>query len=409
MLLAFLDDVHCPKLYPFTRTRSAADIRCGILTLRERWEKTLGAEKSVTLTAGVLQKLYPATPTDGEVLLLNSRLLGGEELTEVVESLPVGTALHNEEGIFLAARLQQMPGSPEEATTQFAALPTKTFEGAAMLQHIWNIFSLNGAWIKHDFELLTHRRLSMLLPAGVITKKNEQIFLEEGAKIGLGVLLNAGNGPIYIGKNAEIMDGTIVRGPMALGEGAVVKMGAKIYGDTTIGPGCKVGGEITNAVFFANSNKGHDGYVGNCVVGEWCNIGADTNASNLKNNYDKVKIQEDATSRRVSTGLTFCGLLMGDHSKCGINTMFNTGTVAGVSCNIYGGDFPPAYIPSFSWGGAAGFKTYTLDKAIDAANRMMERRDKTLSEAERQVLTAIFEETAAQRAMHHAKTEKAAE
>lgn len=410
MQLLFFDDDLISQLYPFTRTRSAADIRCGILTIRERWEKLLNTQASGTLAAGPLQPLYSIPETDGEMLVLNSRLLGGEGLLEALQALPEHTVLRTGDGIFLAARLAQMPKTREDYSGKTNSFPEKIFDGEApFLNRVWDIFSLNGAWIKKDFDLITRKRLSMLIPAGVHMKKNEQIFLEEGAQIGLGVLLNAGDGPIYIGKNAEIMDGAIVRGPVALGEGAVIKMGAKIYGDTTIGPGCKVGGEVSNTVFFANSNKGHDGFLGNAVIGEWCNIGADTNASNLKNNYDKIKIHDDATDKRLATGLTFCGLLMGDHSKCGINTMFNTGTVVGVSCNIYGGEFPPAYIPSFSWGGAAGFKTYALDKALDTADRMMARRGKSLTEGERAVLGAIFEATTPQRATHHAKADKNAE
>lgn len=411
MKIIFLDDNLCSQLYPFTRTRSAADIRCGILTARERWEKLLDATGSATLASDELQQLYPFPENnEGEALLLNSRLLGGDGLAEAVPEIPENTTLHDAEGNFIAARFSGTPQSQAEAVEKLAGFPEKIFEGKAeFLNRIWDIFSRNGAWIKKDFALMTHKRLSMLIPAGVHMKKNEQIFLEEGAQIGLGVLLNAADGPIYIGRNAEIMDGAIVRGPVALGEGAVVKMGAKIYGDTTIGPGCKVGGEVSNTVFFANSNKGHDGFVGNAVIGEWCNIGADTNASNLKNNYDKIKIHDDATDKRLATGLTFCGLLMGDHSKCGINTMFNTGTVVGVSCNIYGGEFPPAYIPSFSWGGAAGLKTYALDKALDTADRMMARRGKSLSAGERAVLEAIFEATAPQRTAHHAKTAKSTE
>ncbi|RYD51165.1 MAG: glucose-1-phosphate thymidylyltransferase [Sphingobacteriales bacterium] len=409
--LTFFNDGLESQLYPFTRTRSAADIRCGILTLRERWEAYLNIHASGTLTTNLLQPLYPQPVVSGNTgLYINSRLLATPELVAAMTTLQVGQLLRDTAGVLLAARLLNVPETIGAFRQQTTGLGETIFDGTAqLLNRSWDIFLLNGPYIRHDFDLLTHKRSSTLLPAGVVTKKTEQIFVEEGAQIGLGVLLNAGDGPIYIGKNAEIMDGAIVRGPMALGEGATIKMGAKIYGDTVIGPGCKVGGEVSNAVFFANSNKGHDGFVGNCVIGEWCNIGADTNASNLKNNYDLIKIHDDATDKRLSTGRTFCGLLMGDHSKCGINTMFNTGTVIGVSCNIYGGEFPPAYLPSFSWGGASGLKTYTLDKALDTASRMMARRGKTLSDAEKAILKAIFDDTAAQRATHHSKVSAAAE
>jgi UDP-N-acetylglucosamine diphosphorylase/glucosamine-1-phosphate N-acetyltransferase len=218
----------------------------------------------------------------------------------------------------------------------------------------------------------------------------ENLFLEEGARINAGSIINATTGPVYLARNSEIMEGCMVRGPLAIGENAALKMGAKIYGATTIGFGCKAGGEISNVVFFANSNKGHDGFLGNAVIGEWCNLGADTNGSNLKNNYDEVKIWDEHNHKLVKTNLTFCGVLMGDHSKCGINTMFNTGTVVGVSCNIYGGDFPEKFIPSFSWGGSDGFVTYDFNKAMETAERMMQRRGKKLTHAEKEMYRYIF-------------------
>jgi UDP-N-acetylglucosamine diphosphorylase/glucosamine-1-phosphate N-acetyltransferase len=227
----------------------------------------------------------------------------------------------------------------------------------------------------------------------------ESLFIEPGAVINAGVIINAATGPVYIGPDSEILEGCMLRGPIALHEHAVIKMGAKIYAGTTIGPGCKVGGEISNVVFFANSNKGHDGYLGNAVIGEWCNLGADTNCSNLKNNYDEVKIWDEYNNRSVRTGLQFCGLIMGDHSKCGINTMFNTGTVVGVSCNIWGGGFPEKFIPSFAWGGSEGMTTYQFARAMDTALRMMARRGKTLSEAETEMYRSIFAATEAQRSL----------
>lgn len=264
------------------------------------------------------------------------------------------------------------------------------------LQQVWDIFSLNDNAIRADYKLITAGSNSAPVPAGV-TVTGSDIFIEEGANVYPGTIINAQAGPVYIGKHTEVLEGTMIRGPLALCEQGVIKMGAKIYGATTIGPGCKVGGEINNTVFFANSNKAHDGYLGNAVIGEWCNLGADTNCSNLKNNYDEVKVWSEQQGALVATGLTFCGLLMGDHSKCGINTMFNTGTVVGVSANIYGGSFPDKFIPSFSWGGSEGMVTYKLDKAMETANRMMGRRNKTLSAAETEMYTHIFNNTAPQR------------
>jgi len=221
----------------------------------------------------------------------------------------------------------------------------------------------------------------------------EHIFVEEGAKVECAIL-NASTGPIYIGKDAEIMEGAIVRGPLALCEHAALKMGAKIYGPTTIGPHSKVGGEVNNSVIIGYSNKGHDGFLGNSVLGEWCNIGADSNNSNLKNNYAEVKLWNYPQERFVNTGLTFCGLIMGDHSKCGINTMFNTGTVVGVNANIFGSGFPRNFVASFSWGGAAGFTTYKTADAFEVAARVFDRRGMVFNETEQEILQHVFEITA---------------
>lgn len=271
-------------------------------------------------------------------------------------------------------------------------------EDVQMLRRPWDIFSLNDWAVRHDFQILTANRNSAPIPAGV-TVTGTEFFLEEGATIQPGAIINATTGPIYIAQSAEIMEGCVIRGPFALCTGATLKMGAKIYGGTTIGPGCKVGGEVSNVVFFANSNKGHDGFLGNAVIGEWCNLGADSNCSNLKNNYDEVKVWDEAANKSVKTGLTFCGLMMGDHSKCGINTMFNTGTIAGVSCNIWGGGFPEKFIPSFAWGGPEGMSTYQLNRAVETAKRMMARRGKTLSEEEQKILEYVFKQTSPSRSL----------
>ena len=260
----------------------------------------------------------------------------------------------------------------------------------------WDIFSKNGAAIAADFELITDGRTSAAIQERTEAFNTEKIFIEEGAQLPLCVL-NATNGPIYIGKNSEIMEGSLVRGPFALCEGSVLKMGAKIYGPTTIGPYSKIGGEVNNSVFFGNSNKGHDGYLGNSIVGEWCNLGADTNNSNLKNNYAEVRLWSYETENFAKTGLQFCGLMMGDHSKCGINTMFNTGTIIGVSANIFGSGFPRNFIPSFSWGGASGFSTYLTSKAFEVASVVMSRRGLDFSTQDKAILEQVFEQTSAYR------------
>lgn len=383
------------QLLPFTHTRPVADIRCGILTLRERWEKLLAAETS-TLTDNYLQEVYPIKTTDNDIYI-NGSIIATEELVTAINNLKTGEQLvHNDTVI-----ASNISGSIPVRGTISSSNPEVTnisFEGDLLsLDHVWDIFSLNGAIIKQDFNLLTKGKTSQPIPEGVLATGKENIFIEEGAIVNVGCILNGNTGPIYIGKGAELLEGVMMRGPVAICDNAVVKMGAKIYSDTTIGNGCKVGGENSNVVYFANSNKGHDGYLGNAVIGEWCNLGADTNCSNLKNNYDSIKIWDEHNNKSVQTGLTFCGLLMGDHSKCGINTMFNTGTVVGVSANIYGGDFLSKFIPSFAWGGSNGMTTYRLERAMETANRMMGRRKKTLSDAELKMYQHIFEQTKKQR------------
>jgi UDP-N-acetylglucosamine diphosphorylase/glucosamine-1-phosphate N-acetyltransferase len=256
----------------------------------------------------------------------------------------------------------------------------------------WDIFSKNDMALRADFELLTKGRNSQPLSETNLVMGESDVFLEPGAKVECAIL-NAQTGPIYIGKDAEVMEGSVIRGPFSLGEHATLKLGTKIYGATTIGPQSKVGGEVSNSVIFGYSNKAHDGFLGNSVIGEWCNLGADTNNSNLKNNYGQVKLWNYGVNDYVSTGLTFCGLIMGDHSKCGINTMFNTGTVVGVNANIFGAGFPATHVPSFSWGGSEGGVTYKLPNAFEVASRVFERRGMIFDEQEQRILTHIFEIT----------------
>lgn len=382
------------RFLPFTHTRSVADIRCGIMTMRERWELLLGAS-AATLTAPYLQVIYPLQH-EGDHIYINSSVFANTEIVNAIHALQPEQALV-QDNILIAYRTTQVLEHGEEQKAALQAAGTVPYTSFFQrLSQVWEIFSANDRAIREDFDLLTRGKLSQELPDYVTALNPARIFVEPGARI-YPCIINADSGPVYIGKDAEIMEGSIIRGPLALGAHAVLKMGAKVYGGTTIGPGCKAGGEISNVVFFANSNKGHDGFLGNAVIGEWCNLGADTNCSNLKNNYDEVKIWDEYDHKSVKTGLQFCGLLMGDHSKCGINTMFNTGTVAGVSCNIYGGDFPEKFIPSFSWGGRNGMVAYNLDKAMDTANRMMQRRNRQLSPGEQTVLQYVFEQTRKQR------------
>ena len=380
------------NLLPFTHTRPVADIRCGILTMRERWEKVLGMATS-TLTEDYLQAVFPVNASNYN-LYINGAVYATLALAKEVTSLKQGQKLVSG-ALLVAFRDADIAfGDIHSASNRMEAVTSKS--DCTAISNPWDIFSQNDKAIKADYDFLTSGRESQPLPDN-ITVSGNAIFLEEGASIGAGAIINTNSGPVYLGKDAEIMEGAIMRGPLAACEHSVIKMGAKVYGATTIGPGCKVGGEISNVVFFANSNKAHDGFLGNAVIGEWCNLGADTNCSNLKNNYDEIKAWNEHQNKSVKTGLTFCGLMMGDHSKAGINTMFNTGTIVGVSCNVYGGGFPPTFIPSFSWGGTEGLTTYRLDRAMDTANRMMGRRNKQLSDADKQMLQTIFDKTAAQR------------
>jgi UDP-N-acetylglucosamine diphosphorylase/glucosamine-1-phosphate N-acetyltransferase len=272
--------------------------------------------------------------------------------------------------------------------SQFKSIEFK--KDTTKVEHTWDLFKLNGIAIQQDFELLTKDRDSESLSGTVNVFGDHPVFIEHGAKLEY-VTLNTSNGPIYIGKNAEVMEGSLIRGPFALCENANVKLGAKIYGPTTVGPHSKVGGEVNNSILMGYSNKGHDGFLGNSVLGEWCNIGADSNTSNLKNNYAEVRLWDYQTEGFAKTGLQFCGLMMGDHSKCGINTMFNTGTVVGVSANIFGSGFPRNFVPSFSWGGSKGFVTYKTNKAYEVAEKVMERRGQTLTEQDKGILDHVYE------------------
>lgn len=372
-------------LLPFTFTRPVADIRIGILTIREKWERFLGAT-TTTITEEYLSDKFPMVELEANVLI-NASFLPNAELTEVIKNLEENQAVfYNDDVIaFYATDAQE--------DIDFDYYEQIEYTGEVLyIEHLWDIFTKNGEAMEADFELITEGRKSMPIPTSnnVICPGN--VFLEPGAKLEF-CTLNASTGSIYIGKDAEIMEGSIIRGGFALCEGSQVKLGAKIYGPTTVGPYSKVGGEVSNSVIFGYSNKGHDGFLGNSVLGEWCNLGADTNSSNLKNNYDEVKLWSYETKSLEKTGRTFCGLMMGDHSKSGINTMFNTATVVGVSANVFGGGFPEKYIPSFSWGGAEGTTVYRLDKALETAERVMARRDISLTDMDKDILQHIFELT----------------
>jgi UDP-N-acetylglucosamine diphosphorylase/glucosamine-1-phosphate N-acetyltransferase len=378
------------SLLPFTFTRPVADIRIGILSIREKWEKYLGYT-TTTITEEYLEVKYPMVELE-ENVLINASYLPTKSLVEQVRNLSENQA------IFKGEEVIAFFTSDTQEDVDFTLYKQIECSGDVLqLKNTWDIFSLNDKAIEADFNLLTEDRTSQPIPEGVQVINKENIFIEEGATISFSSL-NASKGPIYIGKDAEIMEGCLVRGPFAMCEHSVLKMGAKVYGATTLGPFCKVGGEVNNSVLFGFSSKGHEGFLGNSVLGEWCNVGADTNTSNLKNNYAEVKLWNYQVERFTNTSLQFCGLMMGDHSKCGINTMFNTGTVIGVSANIFGSGFPRNFIPSFSWGGAAGFTTYQLNKVIEVAKVVMKRRQLQFSEIDENILQHVFDETAKNRA-----------
>lgn len=373
------------QLLPFTYTRPVADIRVGILTIREKWERFLGST-TTTITEDYLSEKYPMVELE-ENVLINSSFLPNEELVENIRGLQYKQALFWEEEViaFFTQDAQE--------TVDFEDYEIIEYSGEIIrIEYPWDIFSKNGIAIEADFELLTRGRKSQTISSTNQVASPESIFIEEGAKVEFATL-NAHSGFIYIGKNAEIMEGSLIRGPFALCEGSTVKMGAKIYGPTTIGPYSKAGGEINNSVIFAYSNKGHEGFLGNSVLGEWCNLGADTNTSNLKNDYSEVRIWSYEQQKFVPTGLQFCGLMMGDHSKCAINTMFNTGTVVGVNANIFGSGFPRNVIGSFTWGGPAGYKTYIPKKAFEVAREVMKRRNLPFSQIDENILSHVFEIT----------------
>lgn len=379
------DGTHREDLFPFTLTRPVAEMRIGILTIREKWEKWLGVPLSFQ-TEDYLSEKFPLRTSDKNVVI-NGSYLPNESLVRAVQQLQPGEVLMDGSE-YIAYATTTLDGTFDAAQYQMVDL---VFEGITV-KNTWDIFSKNGEALQADFDLLTAGRKSQPISKTNQVLAPENIFLEEGATVEF-CTLNASTGPIYIGKNALMMEGSMVRGGFALCEDAIVKMGAKIYGPTTAGPGCKLGGEVNNSVLFANSNKGHDGFLGNSVLGEWCNIGADTNTSNLKNNYAEVRLWNYRTENFARTGLQFCGLMMGDHSKCGINVMFNTGTVVGVNANIFGTGFPRNFVPSYSWGGAAGFSTFLPSKAFEVATAMMKRRNMAFNDTEARILEHVFEVT----------------
>jgi UDP-N-acetylglucosamine diphosphorylase/glucosamine-1-phosphate N-acetyltransferase len=380
------DDDAWENLLPLSYTRPVSEVRIGIMTLKDKWELLL-QKKCNNLTQEYLQEKYPFKITDDNVLI-NSSILPTAEIVEAIKKLQLNEALIYR-SLLIAVRLNK------EKLVDFwygdvSRYNQILFEPTVyIIEYPWNVFSLNDRALRDDFELLTKNLKTEFISKTNHVINEQDIYIAPSAKVEFATL-NASTGPIYIDEDAEVMEGTLIRGPFYLGKHSTTKLGAKVYGATTIGPYSKVGGELNNVVILGYSNKAHDGFLGNAVIGEWCNIGADSNNSNLKNNYALVRMWSYKEERFVPTGLQFAGLVMGDHSKCGINTMFNTGTVIGVSANIFGAGFPRNFIPSFSWGGAAGFTTYAPKKAFETMELVMQRRQIELSQTDKDIIKKVF-------------------
>lgn len=362
------------RFAPLTLMRPIGNLRMGILTNDERWKKFIPDAEIGFETEKYLSRKFPSV--EGGIAV-NACVIPNEDFVATVFNL------NENQGLF--ANDLWLAGKRDGEKVEYVG------DAPVILSQRWHLYTLNGKVLEQDFDLLTAGRTSQKLSkSNTLIGDVKRIFLEEGAIVEASIL-NTNTGSIYVGKDAEIMEGSVVRGGLGMCEHSALKLSTKIYGPTTLGPHCKVGGEVNNVIFQAFSNKGHDGFLGNALIGEWCNLGADTNSSNLKNNYGMVGTYSYEAGKEIKTDVQFMGVAMGDHSKCGINTMFNTATVIGVSSNIWGGDFPPKYIPSFSWGGSTGFERFRLDKAIEYANNMMNRRGLALTEDEIAILTYLSE------------------
>ena len=383
MQLVFSDAQYWGDFLPLTFTRPVAELRIGILTFQERWKKLLEIEDIAFLTEDYLQEKFKK-PESKESLLIVPNFLPTESVLEQIKKIKQGEALIYQNEVIIA-KLDMSNFSLSQITKM------TDVEGELLfVKSPSDIFTYNQQFLDYDFELLTRNRKSQeLSETNNFLGDKKDLFIEEGAEIEFATL-NCKTGKIYVGKNAEIMEGTMIRGSLALCEGSKINMGAKVYGATTIGPYSKVGGEVNNIVIFGYSNKGHEGFIGNSVIGEWCNLGADTNSSNLKNNYANVKLWNYRLSKFVDTGLQFCGLIMGDHSKSAINTQFNTGTVVGVAANIFKTGFPPNLVKSFSWGGMNGDESYRLDKVLEVMEKVMQRRKVDLTDVDKNIISHLY-------------------
>lgn len=397
--LLLFEDGHAAHFHPLTLTRPVDDLRIGILTIREKWEQSLGSSVTARNLRANLSGVFssPELPGGQDCLVINARLMPDREILRSVQSLKAGEGIVSGD-LFLAGRLagneagRWVSDFPEHPGSFFSLKKLKNGR-AKMISSVWNLFKINGAQIERDLELLNPKQRGdrPMISSNAMLDERDRIYVGDEAVIEPGAILIAKDGPVFIGRGATVMAGAIVRGPAAVCEGATVKMGAKIYGNTTIGPVCKVGGEVSNVIFHSYSNKAHDGYAGNSVFGQWCNLGADSNTSNLKNNYATIKFTDWSTGVEIETGEQFLGTIMGDHSKTGINTMLNTGTNCGVCCNLFSDGYPPKFVPSFSWVNSGRIETYQFDKAVETMRRTMARREVELREEYIRMMKTISE------------------
>jgi UDP-N-acetylglucosamine diphosphorylase/glucosamine-1-phosphate N-acetyltransferase len=382
-------------LLPLTATRPMGELRLGITTIREKWERLLRGSASY-ITQEYLQEKYPIH-IEEDNLILNAGVVPTEALAERIKALASNEALLFD-GDLVAARLNEAQFErliEEDEVKELQGLNLDTILPIQVISRLWHLVQYLGPALYEDFQRITAGRHSRpLSDTNRVIGSPDLVFLEEGVTLE-ACILNTTKGPIYIGKNTEVMEGCMLRGPIAIGAECIVKMGAKIYGATSIGPGCRVGGEITRSLLLGNANKAHEGYLGDSILGEWCNLGADTNNSNLKNNYSEVKLWDYATGRFERTGTQFFGLVMGDHAKCGINTMFNTGTVVGVFANVFGAGYPRNFLPDFCWGGAdTPYRTYQFKDACETAQAVMSRRNLAFTDLDKAILYHVYDQSA---------------
>lgn len=396
MQLCYFEDDKLTNLHPLTLTRPIDDLRIGILTIAEKWKYALEPSNECRILRSELKGVFDSGQISKKesCIWINSRYLPTDNLIRQINDLSIGQCL--QDGDIIVAAKVDGPISNEwlnNGSPDFNTLFVIKSNDFTAINNLWDLFQLNGNEIVRDIELINPSKSdrSVDISEQAVLENRDHIYLEDEATIEAGCVLNANKGPIYVGKNATVMAGTAIRGPVAICEDAIVKLGARIYGDTTIGPVCKVGGEISNTIFHSYSNKAHDGYIGNSVVGQWCNFGAGTTVSNLKTNYSNIKLTDWETHEEQDTGQQFVGVIFGDHSKTAINAVINSGTVCGVNCNILSRDFPPKMVHSFSWVGSNVIQPYKLEKALDTMEIMMARRDVTMSGSYRNMMKIISE------------------